>query len=104
MPSCEVCGVDGAREISGKSGRLVWLKGSYGSAPDERKPAIAERIMDLVQEPERFRCDACRICGCCHLRDATLTDCAICGAPACIDCSLPALQVDKHGKIIEGSD
>jgi hypothetical protein len=104
MPSCERCGAPAAREISGKRGRLGWLKSSYPSAPEERKPALAERIMDLIQEDERFRCDECVVCGCCGLRDACLTDCAICGAPVCADCSLPALQVDRDGKIIEGSD
>jgi hypothetical protein len=90
--------------VSGRPGRLSWLKGSYGSAPEERKAAIAERIMDLVQEQDRYLCDGCMTCGCCYLVDAGLTDCAICKAPACSNCSLPALRVDQDGKIIEGSD
>jgi hypothetical protein len=104
MPSCELCGVERAREVSGKPGRLAWLKSSYATTPDARKPALAERIMDLVQESERWRCADCTVCGCCGLTELRLADCAICGAPACIDCSLPALQVDKDGKIIDGSD
>lgn len=104
MPSCEVCGAASAREISGKSARLVWLKRSYPSAPEGRKPALAERIMDLIQQDERWRCAECTVCGCCGVRTGCLVDCAICGAPACCDCSLPALQVDEKGKIIDGSD
>ena len=65
---------------------------------------LADRIMDLVVEEVRWRCDGCTICGCCSLTGAGLDDCAICGAPACSDCSLPALQIDADGRIIEGSD
>lgn len=104
MNTCELCGSSGTREISGKPGRLAWLKSSFPQAPEERKPALAERIMDLVQESERWRCEACTVCGCCGLTDAALALCAICGAPACVDCCLPALQCDKDGKILEGSD
>lgn len=60
--------------------------------------------MDLVREKEWFRCEACSTCGCCFLVDAHLSECAICGALACPDCSLPALRVDERGRIIENSD
>jgi len=104
MPKCELCGAREGRDISGKARRLEWLKGSYSSTPEERQRALAERIMDLVREKEFFRCAACTTCGCCFLADAYLAECAICGAPVCPDCSLPALRVDEQGRIIEGSD
>lgn len=104
MHVCDRCGAENAREVTGRQGRLVWLKESYKSASEERRPSIADRIMDLYQEQERFRCEACRMCGCCFLQDAGLVECAICQAPACMDCSLPALRVDDNGKIVEGSD
>lgn len=104
MATCERCGTEAAREVSGRAGRLAWLKGSYGTATEERKTHIAERIMDLVQERERHLCEACTTCGCCYLVADGLTECAICKAPACANCSLPALRVDQNGKIIEGSD
>ncbi len=104
MAECERCGAEGAREVSGKPGRLAWLKDTYGAASEERRPALAERIMDLCREGERFLCEACMTCGCCYLADRFLVDCAICGSPACPDCSLPALRVDANGRIVEGSD
>jgi hypothetical protein len=104
MHRCEQCGADNARDVGGKQGRLAWLKESYRAAPEERKSALAERIMDLCQEQERYLCEACATCGCCFLTNAFLVDCAICKAPACPNCSLPALRIDQHGKIIEGSD
>jgi len=104
MARCERCGAEGARDVSGKKGRLAWLKDSFQSASEERRAFMAERIMDLIRERERHLCVACTTCGCCYLADAGLTDCAICKAPACPDCSLPALRVDANGRIIEGSD
>ncbi len=104
MVRCEICGEENAREVSGKQGRLAWLKSSYGTASDERRPSIAERIMDLVLEREHFRCAACSTCGICFLEHDRLVDCAICKAPACVNCSLPALRVDEQGRIIENSD
>ncbi len=104
MPTCERCGAPEARDISGRARRLEWLKASFGRAPEERKRPLAERIMDLIREEERWRCPSCTTCGCCLLADRYLSECAICGAPACADCSLPALRVDEKGRIIEGSD
>src|SRR5439155_21838132 len=104
MARCERCSADGAREVSGKQGRLAWLKESYTSASEERRMCLADRIMDLHLERERYLCDACTTCGCCYLSQSALLDCAICKAPACVDCSLPALRVDANGRIIENSD
>jgi hypothetical protein len=104
MPKCDRCGAAEAREISGKMGRIAWLKSSYTSATEDRKTALAERLMDLYMDRDHFRCDGCATCGCCFLEAANLTDCAICHAPACSNCSLPALRVDQHGRIIENSD
>lgn len=104
MHRCERCGAKEAREVSGRSARIEWLKTSYQAASDDRKPGIAERIMDGYQESDRFLCEPCTTCSVCYLVDSGLTECAICKAPACANCSLPALRVDANGRIIEGSD
>ena len=104
MQACDRCGASECREVTGRKGRIEWLKSSYRSATEERKPSIADRLMDLYQERERFLCDGCMSCGCCYLVSDGLAECALCRAPVCADCSLPALRVDDEGKIIEGSD
>ncbi len=105
MAVCEACGAEGAREVSGKAGRLAWLKKSFAAVAEERRKALSDRILDVILvEVERWLCPACATCGCCGLASACLADCAICGAPACADCSLPALQLDASGKILPGSD
>jgi len=104
MVVCERCGAEGARDVTGRRPRIAWLETSYKSAPEERRPGLADRIMDLYREHERFLCEACTTCGCCYLAEAHLVECAICRAPACPDCSLPALRVDEAGRVIEGSD
>jgi len=104
MDTCNRCGALEAREITGRKGRIDWLKSSFQSAPEERKPSIADRIMDLYQEREKHLCAGCMTCGCCYFVNDGLSDCAVCHAPVCADCSLPALRVDDAGKLIEGSD
>jgi hypothetical protein len=104
MHVCDRCGATGAREVTGRRGRIEWLKSSFQSASEERRPAIADRIMDEIQERDRFLCEPCTTCGCCYLTSEGLAECAICRAPVCADCSLPAVRVDDAGKIIEGSD
>jgi hypothetical protein len=104
MPVCEKCGAEGARDISGKAGRLAWLQSTYNSSSEERKSVLADRIMDLHLEREKLLCEGCATCGCCYLAVDHLIDCAICGAPSCHSCSLPALRVDERGSIIPESD
>lgn len=100
---CEVCGAAAVVELNGRVRRMAWLKESFKTASEERQKLLAERIMDHVEMADQYRCADHAVCGTCRASNVSMLGCELCGAPACVNCSLPALQTDKAGRIIPES-
>lgn len=103
--TCANCGAVPANEVSGRSKRIAWLMNKWRASDGAEKREAESRLLDAVGETSKNLCWDCATCGFCGLhRGEGLKGCVICGGVACVNCCLPALELDEDGKIADWSD